>query len=59
MKSSTGDEAEGKLHRVKGKIKEIAGRVILDSDLEAEGKRENNAGKVQEKIGDIKKLVGK
>jgi len=59
MKSSTRDEAGGKLHQVKGKIKEIAGKVILDSDLEAEGKKENNAGKVQEKIGDIKKVVGK
>ena len=59
MKSSTGDEAEGKLHQMKGKIKEIAGKVILDSDLEAEGKKENKPAKVQEKIGDIKKVVGK
>jgi uncharacterized protein YjbJ (UPF0337 family) len=59
MKSSKKDEAEGKAHRVKGKIKEIAGKAILDSDLEAEGKKENKTGKVQEKIGDIKKVVGK
>jgi uncharacterized protein YjbJ (UPF0337 family) len=31
----------------------------LDSDLEAKGKKENKTGKVQEKIGDIKKVVGK
>ena len=34
MKSSTRDEAEGKLHQAKGKIKEIAGKVILNPDLE-------------------------
>jgi uncharacterized protein YjbJ (UPF0337 family) len=27
MKSSTRDEAEGKLHQVKGKIKEMAGKL--------------------------------
>jgi len=57
MKSSKRDEAEGKMHRVKSKIKEIAGKVILDSDLEAEGKKESKTGKVQEKIGDIKKVL--
>jgi len=47
------------MHQVKGKIKEIAGKVIMDPDLEAEGKDENSAGKAQEKIGEIKKVVGK
>jgi uncharacterized protein YjbJ (UPF0337 family) len=59
MKSSTRDEAEGKLHQVKGKIKEIAGKVGINPDLEAEGKDENLGWKVQEKIGQIKKVVGK
>ena len=59
MKSSTRDEAEGKLHQVKGKIKEIAGKVIVNPDLEAEGKDENLDGIAQEKIGQIKKVVGK
>ena len=59
MKSSTRDEAEGKWHKVKGKIKEIAGIVSLNPDLEAEGKEEGRSGKVQEKIGEIKKVVGK
>ena len=31
----------------------------MNPDLEAEGKEENRAGKVQEKIGEIKKVVGK
>ena len=59
MKSSTRDEEEGKLHQVKGKIKEIAGKVIVNPDLEAEGKDENLDGIAQEKIGQIKKVVGK
>ena len=59
MKSSTRDETEGKLHKVKGKIKEIAGKVIVNPDLEAEGKDENLDGIAQEKIGQIKKVVGK
>jgi uncharacterized protein YjbJ (UPF0337 family) len=59
MKSSTRDNAEGKMHQVKGKIKEIAGQVSMNPDLEAEGKEESTTGKVQEKIGEIKKIVGK
>ena len=38
MKSSMRDEAEGKWHKVKGKIKEIAGKVTMNPELEAEGK---------------------
>ena len=59
MKSGTRDEAEGKWHQVKGKIKEIAGKVGMNPDLEAEGKEETRTGQVQEKIGEIKKVVGK
>jgi len=59
MKSSTQDNAEGKMHRVKGKIKEIVGKAIINPDLEAEGKEERRTSKIQEKIGEIKKVVGK
>jgi uncharacterized protein YjbJ (UPF0337 family) len=52
-------KAEGKWHQVKGKVKEIAGKVGLNPDLEAEGKAESRSGDVQEKIGEIKKVVGK
>jgi uncharacterized protein YjbJ (UPF0337 family) len=44
---------------VKGKVKEIAGKVSMNPDLEAEGQEENRTGQVQEKIGEIKKVVGK
>ena len=59
MKASTRDEAEGTLHQVKGKIKEIAGKVTMNPDLEAEGKDEMFAGKAQEKIGQVEKVLGK
>jgi uncharacterized protein YjbJ (UPF0337 family) len=59
MKSSARDEAEGKWHRVKGKVKELAGKVSINRDLEAKGKKEKRAGKTQEKLGQVKKVVGK
>ena len=48
MKSGARDQAEGKLHQAKGKIKKIAGKASMDPDLEAAGKDENLDGKVQE-----------
>ena len=59
MKESTKDNAEGKMHQVKGKIKETVGKAVGNRDLEAEGKEENRSGKVQEKVGEIEKIVGK
>lgn len=59
MKSSARDNAEGKMHQAKGKIKETIGKLVGDRDLKAEGKVENSEGKVQEKLGEIKKVVGK
>ena len=59
MKSSTRDDAEGKFHQVKGKIKETAGKLIDHPELEAEGTDEKIAGKVQEKIGQVEKVLGK
>ena len=59
MKSSTKDQAEGKFHKVKGKIKEIAGKLGMNFNLEAEGKDEKRAGKIQEKIGQVEKVLGK
>jgi len=59
MKSSTKDNAEGKMHQVKGKFKEVVGTILNNRDLEAEGKDEKLEGKVQEKIGQIEKVVGR
>lgn len=59
MKSSTKDIAEGKMHQVKGKVKEVAGKILNLHDLETEGKEENSKGKVQEKVGQDEKIEGK
>jgi uncharacterized protein YjbJ (UPF0337 family) len=59
MKSGTQDQAEGLFHKVMGKIKELAGKFGMNSQLEAEGKDEKIGGKVQEKVGQVKKVLGK
>jgi uncharacterized protein YjbJ (UPF0337 family) len=59
MKDSTKDKVEGKAHEVKGAVKETVGRATNDPDLEAEGTGEKVGGKVQKKIGDIKKVFNK
>jgi len=59
MKSSTKDQAEGKFHEVKGAVKEIAGKLSNDPDLEGEGLGEKIAGKVQKKIGQVEKVFEK
>jgi uncharacterized protein YjbJ (UPF0337 family) len=50
---------EGKFHKLRGKLKEIAGKLGMNSGLEAEGNDEKIGGKVQEKIGQIKTVLGK
>lgn len=59
MKTSTKDQAEGKLHQVTGAIREAAGKFTKDPSLEAEGNGEKLAGKVQAKIGQVEKVLGK
>ena len=59
MKASTDDQIEGKLHEVKGKIKEKAGQLAGNPELESEGKSENLAGKVQKKVGQIETVLEK
>jgi uncharacterized protein YjbJ (UPF0337 family) len=58
-KPGTQDEVEGELHGVKGKVKEVAGRITNDPDLEADGDAEQIAGKIQKKVGQVKKVLGK
>ena len=59
MKSSTKDQAEGKFHKVKGKIKEVAGKLSDNPKLEAEGAIETITGKAQEKIGQVERVLEK
>lgn len=59
MKSSTTDKAEGKFHEVRGKMKEVAGDLSDNPELEGEGIGEKIAGKLQQKVGQAKKVLGK
>ena len=47
------------MHEVKGTVKELAGELLNKPDLETEGRDEKNDGKIQKKIGQIKKVFGK
>ncbi len=59
MNPSTNDQLQGGLHEAKGKLKETAGQVLNNPDLEAEGTAENLAGKIQKKVGQIEKVFEK
>jgi uncharacterized protein YjbJ (UPF0337 family) len=59
MKPSTDDKTTGKLHEVKGTIKQKVGELTKNPDLEAEGSAEKDAGKVQNWVGKVEKAVGK
>ena len=59
MKPSTRNEIAGKLHEVKGKIKEEIGHLTSDSKLEAEGLGEKIAGKVRRRVGQVEKIIEK
>jgi uncharacterized protein YjbJ (UPF0337 family) len=56
VKSSTKDKIKGGFREAKGKVKEKAGKAAGDPDLRDRGTLEKTGGKVQRKIGDIKKV---
>jgi uncharacterized protein YjbJ (UPF0337 family) len=58
MKPSTEDKTTGTLHEVKGAIKQEAGKLTKNPNLEADVVAEKNAGKVQHVVGKIEKAVG-
>ena len=56
MKSSTKDKIKGGLREAKGNVKEKAGKTTGNPDLRDRGTIEKTGGKVQRKVGDIKKV---
>ena len=58
MKSSMKDKVKGTFHEAKGKVKQTAGKLTDNPKLEAKGKVEKIAGKAQEKLGQVKKVLG-
>jgi uncharacterized protein YjbJ (UPF0337 family) len=58
MKLSSEDKTTGKLHEVKGTIKQKVGELADDPNLEADGRAEKNTGKVQNIAGKVEKILG-
>jgi uncharacterized protein YjbJ (UPF0337 family) len=58
MKPSTEDQSAGKLHEVKGAIRQKIGEVTKNTDLEDDGRAEKSVGKVQNVVGKLEKAVG-
>jgi uncharacterized protein YjbJ (UPF0337 family) len=51
------DELKGKAEKAKGYVKDKAGEILNDPDLEAEGEAERAAGSVREDVGKAKRKV--
>jgi uncharacterized protein YjbJ (UPF0337 family) len=58
MSSSEKDKLKGVFHQAKGKVKEIAGKITDNPKLRAKGKEENLAAQAQEKVGQVKNVLG-
>jgi len=52
------DEIRGKAEKAKGYIKEEAGELMDDPELEAEGRAERGAGELREGFGKAKRKIG-
>jgi uncharacterized protein YjbJ (UPF0337 family) len=57
--SGTHDQVEGKVHEVKGAVKQKIGQVTNNPNLEDEGTAERINGVVEKKVGDVKKVFNK
>jgi uncharacterized protein YjbJ (UPF0337 family) len=57
--SSTHDRVEGKVHEVKGAIKQKVAEIKNDPNLHDEGTAERASGTVERKVGEVKKVFGK
>ena len=51
------DQVDGRAKSGKGKVKEGAGKLVGNKELEIEGKVDQAAGKTQSKYGDLKEDV--
>jgi len=58
MKSSTTDKIKGTFKEAKGNVKEKTGKATGNPDLRDRGTAEKAGGKVQRKVGDVKKVFG-
>jgi uncharacterized protein YjbJ (UPF0337 family) len=59
MNSSTKDKIKGTAKEAAGKVKEEMGKAIGNRNLRDRGAEEKVTGKVERKVGDVKKVFGK
>jgi uncharacterized protein YjbJ (UPF0337 family) len=59
MKESTKDKIAGTAHELKGAVKEKMGKATNNPNLQDDGTDEKVGGKIQKKIGDVKKVFEK
>ncbi len=59
MNSGNEDKAEGTAKEAIGAVKQKTGELVGNEDLEARGAAERAEGKVQDKVGDVKKVFDK
>jgi uncharacterized protein YjbJ (UPF0337 family) len=59
MKPSTKDQMAGKFHEAKGAVKERAGVATNNPDLAQRGHDEKVGGKIQNKVGQVEKVLEK
>jgi uncharacterized protein YjbJ (UPF0337 family) len=52
------DRVEGKVEQAKGYVKDKAGELTNDPDLEAEGEAQRATGKAQEQFGKAREAAG-
>ena len=51
------DQVKGRAEQAKGAVKEVAGKVVGNRNLEAEGQIDKTTGKAQATYGDVKEDV--
>jgi uncharacterized protein YjbJ (UPF0337 family) len=53
------DQVKGRVNEVAGNVKETAGKIVGNEDLEAEGSVQKNVGVIQSTFGDVKEDIKK
>lgn len=53
------DQVKGHIEEAKGKVKEVAGKLVGNKELEQEGIIQNAAGQVESAYGDLKQSIKK
>jgi uncharacterized protein YjbJ (UPF0337 family) len=52
------DEREGKTENLKGRVKEAAGALLDDDELQKEGAEQRDRGELREDVGTLRRKAG-